>query len=133
MRKFVILVCFTAAICGCVKRDKWLPWTGPKEISAEGGVAIWTPKVEDPHCSNVIDLVVIHIQSEEKVIDYESIENPGKRIKGDWYEIVNNPDNIAITFDPNDTQYFRVINVYLSTNMGDCFRVTQKPSDSLTY
>lgn len=113
----------------CAKVEKTFSWTGEREVGAEGGTVVWTPKVEDPYHWPEFKAVVTRVDdmSENEIIESELFENPGLTIEGEWYKVTGKLNQIIIDFEPNTTPYSRSIAISLDNPPGGYgFTVSQK-------
>ena len=130
MKKFLYLLTLTMISASCAKVEKTFTWTGEREVGAEGGTVVWTPKVEDPHHWPEITAIVVRVDdvSKNEIIESQLFENPGLSVEGEWYKVTGKLNEIVIEFAPNLTPYSRSISIQLDSPPGGYgFNVTQKP------
>lgn len=104
----------------CAKVEKTFTWTGEREVGAEGGTIVWTPKVEDPHHWPEFLAVVAQVYDEtgNEVIESKIFENPDLEVEGEWYKVTGKLNEVIVEFKPNGTPYSRTVSVTLDDPLG---------------
>lgn len=130
MRNFFVLVGLIVSLYGCSKIEKTFVWTGEREVSAEGGIIVWTPDVKDPHHMPEFTSILVQVEnvSENEIIESKIIENPDSEVEGEWYKVTGKLNEIIIEFEPNTTLYTRSLTISLANPPeGYAFSVSQNP------
>lgn len=131
MKRFLVgLILAIVYSCAPVEKNPFV-WVGKTDISAAGGSSDWRPSSDNVRIIPTINAIFVSLYDGEGNRTYfEEIQDPGKTVNDNWYEVLSDSNLIRITFMPNTTHYMRMVEVVFDdgTPGGRKIGVKQSPS-----